>query len=47
MLARVHACLDGPLVMVGFGAIGRGTLPLIERHLALDPAAFTVVESRQ
>lgn len=44
MQAKVHARLDGPLVMVGFGSIGRGTLPLIERHIAYDPAAFTVVE---
>jgi homospermidine synthase len=44
MQATVHARLDGPLVMVGFGSIGRGFLPLIERHIAYDPAAFTVIE---
>jgi homospermidine synthase len=39
-----HARIDGPLVMIGFGSIGRGTLPLIRRHIDHDPAAFTVIE---
>jgi hypothetical protein len=30
-----HARLDGPLVMVGFGSIGKGTLPLILRHVGV------------
>ncbi|MFZ9200466.1 MAG: saccharopine dehydrogenase NADP-binding domain-containing protein, partial [Paracoccaceae bacterium] len=30
--------------MIGFGSIGRGTLPLIERHIGFDRAAFTVIE---
>ena len=29
--------------MLGFGSIGRGTLPLIERHIGHDRAAFTVI----
>lgn len=29
----VHARFDGPIVMIGFGSIGRGTLPLILRHI--------------
>ena len=29
----IHARIDGPLVIVGFGSIGKGTLPLILRHL--------------
>ncbi len=37
------ARFDGPIVMLGFGSIGRGTLPLIERHIAHDPASFTVI----
>jgi homospermidine synthase len=44
MQHMVHARIDGPLVMIGFGSIGRGTLPLIERHLAFDRTAFTVIE---
>ena len=40
----VHARIDGPIVMIGFGSIGRGTLPLIERHFAFDKAKFTVID---
>ncbi|EAR49800.1 probable homospermidine synthase protein [Oceanicola granulosus HTCC2516] len=36
--------IDGPVVMIGFGSIGQGTLPLILRHFDLDPGALTVVE---
>ena len=39
----VHARFDGPIVMLGFGSIGRGTLPLIERHIAFDRAKFVVI----
>jgi homospermidine synthase len=35
--------LDGPVVMIGFGSIGRGTLPLILRHFDVDPAQITVI----
>src|SRR6202012_3926732 len=38
-----HARFDGPIVMIGFGSIGKGTLPLIERHIAFDKANFTVI----
>jgi homospermidine synthase len=37
------ARFDGPIVMVGFGSIGKGTLPLIERHIAFDRAQFVVI----
>ncbi|MFH6783730.1 MULTISPECIES: homospermidine synthase [Methylobacterium] len=40
----VHGRISGPIVMIGFGSIGRGTLPLIERHFTYDKARFTVVE---
>ena len=37
MAAHVkHAALKGRLVMVGFGSIGQGVLPLILRHVDLD-----------
>ncbi len=29
----VYGRIAGPIVMIGFGSIGRGTLPLIERDL--------------
>src|ERR1700749_2141663 len=34
---------DGPIVMVGFGSIGKGTLPLIERHIAFDREKVVVI----
>ena len=40
----VHARIDGPIVMIGFGSIGKGTLPLIERHFAFDKARFVVID---
>ena len=39
----LHARFDGPIVMIGFGSIGKGTLPLIERHIAFDRAKFAVI----
>ncbi len=39
----VHARFDGPIVMIGFGSIGKGTLPLLERHIAFDRAKMTVI----
>lgn len=35
--------IDGPIVMIGFGSIGRGTLPLLERHFDFDNSRFTVI----
>jgi hypothetical protein len=32
----VYHEITGPIVMIGFGSIGRGTLPLIERHFKFD-----------
>ena len=32
----IHARITGPVVMIGFGSIGKGTLPLIERHFDYD-----------
>ena len=40
----VHAHWNGPIVMIGFGSIGRGTLPLILRHIACDRARITIVD---
>jgi homospermidine synthase len=39
----LHARFDGPIVMIGFGSIGKGTLPLIERHIAFDRKKFVVI----
>ncbi|HWM81922.1 MAG TPA: saccharopine dehydrogenase C-terminal domain-containing protein [Pseudolabrys sp.] len=40
----VHARFDGPIVMVGFGSIGRGFLPLLERHIAFDRSKFVLID---
>ncbi len=40
----VHGRIDGPIVMIGFGSIGKGTLPLIERHFTFDRARLTVID---
>jgi homospermidine synthase len=40
----VHATITGPVIMIGFGSIGRGMLPLLERHFAFDKARFVVID---
>jgi homospermidine synthase len=40
----VHATIDGPIVMIGFGSIGRGTLPLIDRHFSFDRKRLVVID---
>ncbi len=40
----VHARISGPVVMIGFGSIGKGTLPLIERHFDYDKKRFVVID---
>ena len=44
MTHPVYARIDGPIVMIGFGSIGKGTWPLIERHFDYDADLFTVIE---
>lgn len=39
-----YASIDGTVLMIGFGSIGKGTWPLIERHFDYDKAKFTVIE---
>ncbi len=42
--AKIHAKITGPIVMIGFGSIGKGTLPLIERHFDYDRSRFVVID---
>jgi homospermidine synthase len=42
-MTNLLARFDGPIVMIGFGSIGKGTLPLIEKHIAFDRAKFVVI----
>jgi homospermidine synthase len=38
-----HATLSGRLVIVGFGSIGQGVLPLLLRHIDIRPERITIV----
>ncbi len=37
MFDKKHAAFPGRLVIVGFGSIGQGVLPLLLRHLEIEP----------
>jgi homospermidine synthase len=43
MFDNKHAALPGRLAIVGFGSIGQGVLPLLLRHLVIDPARIAIV----
>jgi len=43
MTDMIHARLEGRLVIVGFGSIGQGVLPLILRHIGIAPERITIV----
>src|SRR6186713_369388 len=43
----VYFNFPGRLVMVGFGSIGQGVLPLILRHIALPADRITIVTAEQ
>jgi len=40
----IHGRIDGAIVIIGFGSIGMGTLPLIERHFEFDATRLTVID---
>ena len=40
----VYGRIDGPIVIIGFGSIGKGTWPLIERHFDYDADKLVVIE---
>lgn len=40
----VYGRISGPIVIIGFGSIGRGTLPLIHRHFDFDPDRLIVID---
>ncbi|HTJ63880.1 MAG TPA: saccharopine dehydrogenase NADP-binding domain-containing protein [Alphaproteobacteria bacterium] len=41
--SKIHAQFDGRLVIIGFGTIGQGVLPLILRHIEIKPSRITIV----
>ncbi len=40
----IYGRIEGAIVMIGFGSIGKGTLPLIERHFEFDKDHFYVID---
>src|SRR6202051_5394605 len=43
----VHARITGPILMIGLGSIGKGTLPLIERHFEYDKSRFVIIDPHE
>ena len=43
MTHKVHVDFPGRILIVGFGSIGQGVLPLILRHIGIKPERITVV----
>jgi homospermidine synthase len=43
----IHAEFSGRLVIVGFGSIGQGVLPLILRHIGLKPSQIVIVTAEE
>jgi homospermidine synthase len=44
---KILATLPGRLVIIGFGSIGQGVLPLILRHLGIDKSRITIVTAEE
>ncbi len=40
---KKYTSFSGKILMVGFGSIGKGVLPLILRHISLEPSQITVI----
>jgi homospermidine synthase len=40
---KIHVEFPGRILLVGFGSIGQGVLPLILRHIGLPPERLTIV----
>ncbi len=45
MLDNKHAAFSGRLVIVGFGSIGQGVLPLLLRHIDIRPDQITIISA--
>ena len=41
--SKIHAKFEGRLVIIGFGTIGQGVLPLILRHIDIKASRITIV----
>lgn len=40
----VYGEISGPVVIIGFGSIGKGVLPLLERHFKYDKSRLVVID---
>ncbi len=47
MTDKVHIEFPGRIVMIGFGSIGQGVLPLILRHVGIRPDRITIVTAEE
>ena len=43
-MKKNYGTISGPIVMIGFGSIGKGCLPLIERHFKFDKSRMVVID---
>ena len=43
--SRKLISFPGRMVMIGFGSIGQGVLPLIFRHIDIKPEQITVISA--
>jgi len=42
---KKHVAFGGRMVMIGFGSIGQGVLPLIFRHIDIKPEQITIISA--
>ena len=43
--SKKEVAFGGRMVMIGFGSIGQGVMPLILRHIAIKPSQITVISA--
>src|SRR5438874_4569822 len=46
MLDKKYTAFSGRLVIIGFGSIGQGVLPLLLRHIEMRPGQITVITAQ-
>lgn len=39
-----YAQFDGKILIIGYGSVGQGILPVVLRHIVIDPKNITVLE---
>jgi homospermidine synthase len=44
---KIHVEFPGRILMVGFGSIGQGVLPLMLRHIGITPDRITIVTAEE